>query len=1406
MTLPNDFKLSIQDAADRLGVSTKTLRRWEAKGLIVPERTVGNQRRYSISQLDAFSNQHTQIKYRPSLPVTKQLPTINPAFLKPIIAALFLVALPLSALAVKNNPTPFLQRLSSAVSPQTEPIKVLGQFDNLPAGRQDLPLSPLDQILGDEASIRSQYVFNVNVPAAFNELVTLSSASVSGNLTVRGDIVNPNLITGVIAGDDNLSVTTTGQTAYITNLDPGSSQSIFKNLKLGDNTVAAGSNTDTFEFVADGTTSLSLDTTNKKLTITGASPDYTESGWTEGDDKVTLTTIGDNVGIGTEDPAYKLEVTGTGYFSDTLTANNGLIVTGSANIAESTTITGSLQVNNSTSDNTDFNISGTGDVTISDSGTAFITFSDNGNITTANDSLLDLSNVTHDDSAAQGFRLPQADSLTGPSTGEGYLAWDSDDDSLKVFNGSVWADVAGSGSSKWTDGGTTTFLTANDNIGIGTTSASQKLEVAGTIQSTGFKLTTSPTNGYVLTSDGSGVGTWQAASGSIDGSGTASYISKWSDSDTLTSSLLYDTGTNLGLGTTAPSQKLEVAGTTKATGFQLGSETVTDFSGTGITVTGNALTASLGTSIETGEITDDEILEVDLDSTNTPTDNYILSFDNASGGFTWIENTGGGGGIDGAGTGNFIPKWSDSDTLTDSLLYETGTNFGLGTTAPTYKLDISGSLRASSTISFTGLGTTADNSVLVIDTNGNLNTDEIDSRVWGSTLLDDTDIGTNIQAYDANTSTIGQTIETAEITDDEILEVDLDITNSPTDNYMLTYDSGSAGFSWVDPATAGSIDGSGTGNYLTRWSDSNTLTSSLLYDTGTNIGLGTTAPSTQLHLTGDLTIAGGDLVVGTTSILSGGDTTSLNNIDAIDATTEATLESALDIAGDLTGTGLSSVTLDANTVDDSELVNALTYSGTMTLSNALTLNTVSTDTDNTVLILNSSNAITSDEIDSRVWGSTLLDDTDIGTNVQAYNANTSILGSSIDTTEITNDSILEIDFDVTNSPTDNYVLTYDSSSGGFTWTEDATGGGGLFTDGGTTSYLTSLTDDLGIGGTGPEAPLFFDESASALTMNPYGSSTGNTGEFRSTELVANGTNYTGFQAPDSLAANTIYTLPTADGSANQVLSTDASGNLSWIDVSAGAGGGVWSDGGTYVKPTNNESMRVYDSGGSDYIDLAHDGTNANLTFSNTTLLTFDTSDLVLELSSGNLGLGTTDPSYLLDVQGTAGFSSTISAANIGADTDNTVVVLNSSGLLKTDEIDSRVWGSTLLDDTDIGVNIQAYDANTSTIGQTIETGEITDDEILEVDLDITNSPTDNYILTYDSGSAGFTWIDPDSAGAFDGSGTASYLTKFTDADTLTSSVLYEASSNIGIGTTAPSTQLHLSLALPTSSPAEIPLL
>jgi len=95
------------------------------------------------------------------------------------------------------------------------------------------------------------------------------------------------------------------------------------------------------------------------------------------------------------------------------------------------------------------------------------------------------------------------------------------------------------------------------NVGIGTLSPTQKLDVAGTAQMTGFKMPTSASSGYVLTSDASGVGTWQAAGG-IGGSGTANYIPKFTAPTTLGNSAIYQSGSSVGIGTTSPSYRLDI--------------------------------------------------------------------------------------------------------------------------------------------------------------------------------------------------------------------------------------------------------------------------------------------------------------------------------------------------------------------------------------------------------------------------------------------------------------------------------------------------------------------------------------------------------------------------------------------------------------------------------------------------------------------------------------------------------------------------------------------------------------------------------------------------------------------------------------------------------------------------------
>lgn len=58
-------------------------------------------------------------------------------------------------------------------------------------------------------------------------------------------------------------------------------------------------------------------------------------------------------------------------------------------------------------------------------------------------------------------------------------------------------------------------------------------------------------------------------------------------------------------------------------------------------------------------------------------------------------------------------------------------------------------------------------------------------------------------------------------------------------------------------------------------------------------------------------------------------------------------------------------------------------------------------------------------------------------------------------------------------------------------------------------------------------------------------------ELRFMEDSDNGTNYVALKASNSLSADTTYTLPTADGTSGQVLSTNGTGTLSWTNNDSG---------------------------------------------------------------------------------------------------------------------------------------------------------------------------------------------------------------------------------------------------------------
>lgn len=169
-------------------------------------------------------------------------------------------------------------------------------------------------------------------------------------------------------------------------------------------------------------------------------------------------------------------------------------------------------------------------------------------------------------------------------------------------------------------------------------------------------------------------------------------------------------------------------------------------------------------------------------------------------------------------------------------------------------------------------------------------------------------------------------------------------------------------------------------------------------------------------------------------------------------------------------------------------------------------------------------------------------------------------------------------------------------------------------------------------------PAFALDVQGTVRATNFTTQSSSAGEADFYETTANGTDYIGFKAPNSVSTTKTFTWPGADGSSGQALTTNGSGVLSFGSVSATPSGG-------------QNAVQYASSGGfaGDETKLSFNGTNVGINTTNATTASlvlvkssttklFNASsaaggngDYVTITNDGNVGIGSTAPQTRLTV-------------------------------------------------------------------------------------------------------------------------------------------------------------------------------
>jgi hypothetical protein len=233
--------------------------------------------------------------------------------------------------------------------------------------------------------------------------------------------------------------------------------------------------------------------------------------------------------------------------------------------------------------------------------------------------------------------------------------------------------------------------------------------------------------------------TWETITG-ITGSGTTNYIAKFTSSTAVGNSLIFDNGTNVGIGTATPLGKLDVQGIILA-----GSNTSTegtiilqDQYSSGHLVNLGSNRSSGGVVLGYGVYPSGSSTNAFISSTSIALERGALSFD---GSFRWYTGS------------SQTVSIGTAATLTEKMILDNSGNLGIGMSTASYKLDVTGEARISSAIA---IGTTPDtnNPFKILK---NLNTTvgiKFENTNTGATAFSAVQLGTDISGGTAFTNLV----------------------------------------------------------------------------------------------------------------------------------------------------------------------------------------------------------------------------------------------------------------------------------------------------------------------------------------------------------------------------------------------------------------------------------------------------------------------------------------------------------------------------------------------------------------------------------------------------------------------------------------------------------------------------